>query len=292
MNKNATKAKRKTLRIPPITRMPSLTRHKSAPKRAGQRSDQSASWRGPNDAAAEMTPAFPVADGAPARQPMAKARSPRPLATRLPVKDGAPGMGFDPQIPRDGSLLEAGEMRSQFTSLDAMIAAIPAGPQGAEGPQGPEGAPGPIGPEGYDGSVGPQGATGPQGEPGPTGAQGPPFASATVDGVTTLNPGEPATVQSSFDGSTVHFTFGIPRGADGANGTQGLDGPQGPEGPQGPQGPAGEVTAQQLSEAIATTAVNPGGVGPFTGTFSEPPTQAELNAFAGYVETLRTALVR
>ena len=40
------------------------------------------------------------------------------------------------------------------------------------------------------------------------------------------------------------------------------------------------------------TARNPDGVGPFGGSFSDPPTQAELQAFAAYVETLRTALVR
>jgi hypothetical protein len=52
---------------------------------------------------------------------------------------------------------------------------------------------------------------------GADGAQGPPFATAVVDSVTTLAPGDPATVDSTFDGTDVHFTFGIPRGNDGAS---------------------------------------------------------------------------
>jgi len=37
---------------------------------------------------------------------------------------------------------------------------------------------------------------------------------------------------------------------------------------------------------------NPSGTAPFGGGFSDPPTQAEMEAFASYVETLRGALVR
>ncbi len=81
-------------------------------------------------------------------------------------------------------------------------------------------------------------------------------------------------------------------GPQGAEGAQGPDGPQGPQGPQGSQGPQGDVSAQQLADAITGTARNPGGVGPFSGGFSEPPTQAELEAFAAYVEGLRQALLR
>ena len=40
-----------------------------------------------------------------------------------------------------------------------------------------------------------------------------------------------------------------------------------------------------LATAIAAIA-------PFPGTSSDPPTQAELQAFAAYMETLRAALVR
>lgn len=99
-----------------------------------------------------------------------------------------------------------------------------------------------------------------------------------------------------------------PAGADGSQGPQGVEGPQGepgpegpqgpegpsggPPGPEGPQGPPGEVTLAQLDGAIAGTALNPVEVGPFPGVFSDPPTQAELQDFAAYVESLRVALVR
>jgi hypothetical protein len=95
-----------------------------------------------------------------------------------------------------------------------------------------------------------------------------------VNAVNTGDPGSSANVTVSFDGTYVHFTFDIPRGDTGE------------------QGPPGEVTVGQLDGAIATTALNPGGIGPYTGTFSDPPTQGEMQNFAAYVETLRVALVR
>ena len=84
----------------------------------------------------------------------------------------------------------------------------------------------------------------------------------------TLNPGQPATVSVSFDGTDVHFSFGIPRGAD------------------------GEVSTAQLTTAIATTATDPSGISPYAGSFSDPPTQAEMQSFAAYVEDLRSELER
>jgi len=189
-------------------------------------------------------------------------------------------------------------MRSQFSGLKTLIDNVPAGPSGppgAQGIQGPPGAAGTPGPRGVQGAEGVPGDEGPQGDPGPRGEQGPPFANAVVDGVATLNPGNPATVNVGFDGTNVHFSFGIPRGADGVQGPAGPDGPQGPTGPQGlqgPQGPQGEVTNQQLISAIATTASDPTGIAPYAGGFSDPPTQAEMQAFANYVESLRAALER
>jgi len=47
-----------------------------------------------------------------------------------------------------------------------------------------------------------------------------------------------------------------------------------------------------LDHAIATAAANPSAIGPFAGTFSDPPTQTEMEDFAAYVETLRVALIR
>ncbi|MCB1212196.1 MAG: hypothetical protein KDK97_22930, partial [Verrucomicrobiales bacterium] len=112
----------------------------------------------------------------------------------------------------------------------------------------------------------------------------PSITNAQVDSITTLNPGDPATVGVSITGGVLHFTFGIPQGAEGA---QGSDGPQGPafgnavvdsvttvppgspasvgtwfdgtdvhftfelpQGDPGEQGPAGEVSQGDLENAI------------------------------------------
>ena len=117
---------------------------------------------------------------------------------------------------------------------------------------------------------------------------------ATVDSVTTLNPGDPASVSVSMIGTVLHMSLGLPRGADGATGPQGqpfalavidsvtsldpgntatvsvfFDGsfvhfsfgiPRGNQGDQGPQGTPGEVDAAALgaaiSGALATAAAN------------------------------------
>jgi len=50
------------------------------------------------------------------------------------------------------------------------------------------------------------------------------------------------------------------------------------------------VSAQQLSDGIATTALNPSGIAPYAGSFSDPPTQTEMQDFAAWAETLRAAL--
>ncbi len=88
----------------------------------------------------------------------------------------------------------------------------------------------------------------------------------------------------------------VPAGPEGPPGPEGPEGPPGPSGgppgPEGPPGPPGEVTEAQLDAAIATTALDPSAIGPYAGAFSDPPTQAELEDFAAYVETLRAALVR
>ena len=110
----------------------------------------------------------------------------------------------------------------------------------------------------------PSGPPGPQGEAGPAGAQG----------------------QQGQQGEVGQT------GTQGATGPQGESGPQGVTGPQGPQGPQGEVSMVQLNDAVSTTARNPNTVGPYSGEFSDPPTQGELQAFAAYVERLRAALVR
>jgi hypothetical protein len=150
-------------------------------------------------------------------------------------------MPFDPNLPIDDSLLDAGQMRDQFTGLQTMIQNVPAGPPGPEGPQGPQGEPGPEGP---------------MGDPGPPGEQGPPFALAVVDGVVTVGPGDPANVTVDFDGTDVHFAFYIPRGEPGE------------------PGPPGEVTYSQLESAIAGTSSNTNSVGTLDTPFADPDAEA------------------
>jgi hypothetical protein len=298
---------------------------------------------------------------------------------------------FDPNLPQEGTLADAAQMRGQFNGLKSLIDAVPTLtaaqvdstatlPQGTpanasvnvvgnmlhfsfEIPQGQEGLVGPIGPpfggavvdgvntlnpgeaatvsvsfdgsnvrftfgipRGNDGSQGPQGNTGgdgnqgAQGPPfanavvdgvstldpgqpatvqtsfdgsnvrfqfgiprgsdgssgtnGSDGAQGPPFAQAVVDGVNTLDPGQPASVQTSFDGSNVRFTFGIPRGSDGSNGANGSDGTSGSNGSDGAQGPPGEVSLTMLNSAITGTSNNTNGIGTLDTAFSDPDMEA------------------
>jgi len=116
-------------------------------------------------------------------------------------------MPYDPSYPATGIKLKSAEMRGQFTGLKELIDAIPAGPPGPPGPEGPSG--------------------------GPPGPPGPPFAQAVVDGVTTLPPGADAAVEVNFDGTDVHFSFGLPAGEPGA------------------EGPPGEVTTEVLNAALA-----------------------------------------
>lgn len=234
---------------------------------------------------------------------------------------------FDPNLPQEGTPLDAVQMRSQLNGLKAIIDAIltvsaaqvdstntlPAGtpaqanvsvsgntlhftfelPQGQEGPMGQQGPafaqavvdavntvnpgdPAAVGvsfdgtnvrftfdiPRGSDGGQGPAGNDGGQGPPGNDGAQGPPFAQAIVDSVTTLDPGNPATVGVSFDGSNVRFTFGIPRGNDGSNGSDGS------------QGPPGEISQAQLDSAISGTSANTNGVSTLDTGFADPDMEA------------------
>ena len=61
---------------------------------------------------------------------------------------------------------------------------------------------------------------------------------------------------------------------------------------RGDPDPPVEITNQQLNTAIAGTASNPSSIGPFTGTFSDPPTEAEMQAYAAWGESLRQAVIR
>ncbi len=106
------------------------------------------------------------------------------------------------------------------------------------------------------------------GPQGPQGPQDPPFATAVVDGVTTLMPGDPASVTTFFDGSNVRFTFAIPRGADGTTGGNGTNGND------GAQGPPGELTNAALAAAIAGTSANTNGVTTLDTPFADPDMEA------------------
>ena len=196
-------------------------------------------------------------------------------------------MPFDPAQPADHSPLSSAVMRDQLTSLKALIDAIltltAAQVDGTTTLNPGDPATAAVSVDGNTlrftfgiprGTEGPVGATGGDGGPGP---QGPPFASAVVDGVTTLAPGDPATVSVTFDGSNVHFSFGIPQGAPGA---------------QGETGPPGEVTTSQLDAATATTALNPSSVSAL-GMIAEPSYDAaQIQQIIDKLDELRGALIR
>jgi hypothetical protein len=111
-------------------------------------------------------------------------------------------------------------------------------------------------PRGQDGSEGAQGPPGPTGSDGPP---GPPFAQAVVDAVNTVDPGQPAAVNVSFDGTNVRFSFDLPRGQDGSDGAQ---------------GPPGEVSQAQLDSAIASTSANTNAVDTLDTPFTDPDLEA------------------
>ena len=169
-------------------------------------------------------------------------------------------MPYNRNYPQNGDLL-----RNNVNALDDRIDTIPAGPPGPQGAAGPQGA---------------------QGDPGPAGPAGPTQITAAAN-----DPGgaDGDLWIRSIDGELFR------REAGGWSDKGSLKGPQGdvgPAGPEGPTGPAGEVTAQQLTDAIADTPHNPSGIGPYAGDFSDPPTQQEMRDYRDYVESWRQAMVR
>ena len=106
-------------------------------------------------------------------------------------------MSYNPLIPLDDSLMEADEMRSQFTGLKTLIDEVPAGPPGPQGPQGD------AGPQGPQGEAGPQGDSGSQGERGPQGMQG-------EVGLQQLNDAISGTSRNSDGVSTLETPFADP----------------------------------------------------------------------------------
>jgi hypothetical protein len=129
-------------------------------------------------------------------------------------------MAFDPSLPVNHSKIVAAELRAQFNGIVDLIQTIPQGPQGVPGPPGTS------------------------------------VTGAVVDGVSSLNPGEPATASASFDGALVHFSFGLTRGNDGTAGATGGQGPQGIQGIQGDVGPQGPMFTS--FNVNSTTTLDPG----------------------------------
>ena len=143
-------------------------------------------------------------------------------------------MPYDPDVPALNAELTSPMFRDQFQGLKALIDAVSgvtsAVVDGVSTLNPGESASVTVSvigtelhlsfaiPRGNDGA---NGMNGNDGGPGP---QGPPFASAVVDGVSTLPAGDPASVSVSFDGTNVHFSFGIPQGHDGATGATGQPG--------------------------------------------------------------------
>jgi hypothetical protein len=198
---------------------------------------------------------------------------------------------FDPTIPATNAEATSAMFRGQFQGLKALIDAV-SGVTSAVVDSVTTLSPGSPAvvsvsvssgtlhlsfelPRGNDG---PTGAPGTNGSDGAQGPQGPPFANAVVDGVTTLNPGEPATVGVAFDGSNVRFNFGLPRGNDGAMGLP------------------GEVSQVDLNNAqlntLSQTSNNTNAVATLGLSVSDPPSQSELQNVANKLDELIQALRR
>ncbi|WP_395715720.1 hypothetical protein [Prosthecobacter sp.] len=156
-------------------------------------------------------------------------------------------MPFDPSLPAPNSPLESQVIRDQLQALfvlinnimtvtSAQVDAVHTLPAGSPASVAVSVSGGVLHlsfdlPQGSDGPPGAAGQNGSDGAPGPPGA---PFTNFMVDGVSTLNPGDNATVQANYDGSAVRLSFGIPRGYQGDAGPPGTNGMDGSPGPQGP----------------------------------------------------------
>ena len=182
-------------------------------------------------------------------------------------------MPYDPSLPLPNSPLESQVIRDQLQSLFVLIqniASISAAQVDAVNTL-PPGDPASVSLSVSGGTLHftfglPQGNTGPQGADGPQGSDGPPgppFASAVVDGVTTLPPGSSAQVGVNFDGTNVRFTFGIPQGYDGAT---------------GPTGQPGEVSQTDLNNGLLNTlnqtSANTNNIITIDTTFADPDMEA------------------
>ena len=191
-------------------------------------------------------------------------------------------MPFDPTKPAANSTNSSAEMRGQLTSLKALIDAVQsilaAQVDGVTtlNPGDPAAVTVAVIGDTLHFTFGiPRGQDGQAGQDGGAGPQGPPFASAIVDGVTTLAPGTPATVSVSFDGTNVHFLFGIPTGDTGGQGIPGTP------------GAPGEVTNAALATAISGTSSNTNAVTTLDTPFADPDAESLRTAYNALVLAAR-----
>lgn len=98
-------------------------------------------------------------------------------------------------------------------------------------------------------TAGPPGADGPEGPAGPPGP-----ATIAIGSVTTLAPGEDATVTNSGDPENVVLDFGIPEGEQGIQGIQGIQGVQGVPGSDGADGSDGDDGWSAVFAVVADSA--------------------------------------
>jgi len=129
-------------------------------------------------------------------------------------------MPFNPNVPINGAIVDADLLRNQLTSLKSLIDGAYSAINAV--PAGPPGA---------------QGEKGDQGDAGPEGRH-----------VTNVYDSGDGRAIIEMSDATTYGPFTV------------ASGPQGDQGEQGSQGDPGEVSAQQLSDAIAGTANNPGDV--------------------------------
>jgi len=160
---------------------------------------------------------------------------------------------FDPNHPQNGDEIEADLLRNNFNALNEKIDAIPSGPAGPEGRHVVnvrDNGDGRAVVEMSDGSsYGPFWvSSGPPGSNGSNGADGRSITQVRDNGDGTLS------VDMS-DGST-YGPFAMPAG---------------------PQGPPGEVSAQQLSDAIAGTSANTNAVEWLAADADLPTVVAKIN---------------
>ena len=243
-------------------------------------------------------------------------------------------MPYDPTLPLNNAQVQAQVLRGQFTGLKDLIDAAPTitGVAVDGVTTGNPGDPAAVVLT-LTGTTLHFSFTLPRGDTGPTGGNGSDGSSVTdaiIDGTNTLNPGDAAQANVSWDGANVRFTFGIPRGSDGTNGIQGppfagvvvdavlnlppgdlptvvtsFDGTNvhftfglprgfdGNTGATGQQGLPGEVSNAQLSNAIGGTSNVSNAVGTLDTPFAnDPPTLADLELLRAKMNELITALRR